>query len=68
MYYIQLIRPNKNVSVFRVTGLKMLGRVGSHIFFYFFSEKKNNFMHFERRVTFQNASNFIFFSENLKKT
>ena len=27
------IRPNKNISVFRVTGLKILGRVASQIFF-----------------------------------
>ena len=42
----QLLRPNKEISVFRVTGLKILGRVGTHIFF---SRKKYNFMHFERR-------------------
>ena len=24
-------RPNKKISVFRVTGLKILGRVGTHI-------------------------------------
>ena len=35
-----LIRPNKKISVFRVTGQKILGRVGTHIFFnYFFSGK-----------------------------
>ena len=27
-----LYRPNKKISVFRVTGLKILGRVGTHIF------------------------------------
>ena len=27
-----LIRPNKKISVFRVTGLKILGKVGTHIF------------------------------------
>ena len=37
--------PNKKISVFRVMGLKILGRVGTHIFF---SGKKYNFMHFER--------------------
>ena len=30
-----LIRPNKKISMFRVTGLKILGRVGTHIFFYY---------------------------------
>ena len=32
--------------MFRVTGLKILGRVGKH-FFFFFSGKKYDFMHFE---------------------
>ena len=47
-----MIRPNKEISVFRVTGMKRLGRVGTHIFF---SGKIYNFMHFERRNAFQNA-------------
>ena len=55
------VRPNKKISVFRVTGLKILGRVGTHIFFIiFFSGNKNNFMHLERHFIFQNASNYIF--------
>ena len=29
---VDLIMPNKNISVFRVTGLKILGRVGTHFF------------------------------------
>ena len=36
-------------SMFWVTALKMLGRVGTHILFLDF------FMHFERYFTFQNA-------------
>ena len=69
MYYIQLIRPNKNVSVFRVTGLKILGRVGSHIFFYFFSEKKNEILCILKGNTpFKMHKISFFFSENLKKT
>ena len=48
--------PNKKISVFRVTGLKILGRVGTHILLIFFiSGKKYNFMHFERHFAFQNA-------------
>ena len=43
----------KKISVFRVTGLKILGRVGTHIFFLL--EKFYDFMHFERRFAFQNA-------------
>ena len=27
------LRPNKGMNVFQVTGLKILGRVGTHIFF-----------------------------------
>ena len=28
-----MIRPNKKISMFRVTGPKILGRVGTHIFY-----------------------------------
>ena len=40
----------KKISVFRVMGIKILGRLGTHIFFLIIclSGKKNNFMHFER--------------------
>ena len=42
-------RPNKEISVIRVTGVKILGKVGTHIFFILsFFWKKINFMHFER--------------------
>ena len=35
-----MLRPNKKIRVFQVTGLKILGRVGTHIFLnYFFSGK-----------------------------
>ena len=37
----------KKISVFRVTGLKILGRVGIHFFHLFFQEY--SFMHFERQ-------------------
>ena len=46
-----LIRPNKKISLFRETGLKILGRVSTHIFFLW----KFFFMHFERHFLFQNA-------------
>ena len=44
------LRSNKKISVFRLTGLKILGRVGTHIFLIiiFFLKNNNNFMHFER--------------------
>ena len=49
-----MLRPNTKISVFRVTGLKILSRVGTHIFVYFiFLENKYNFMHFERHFAFQ---------------
>ena len=28
-----VVRPNEKINMFRVTGLKILGRVGTHIFF-----------------------------------
>ena len=46
-------RVNTEISVFRVTRLKILGRVSTNIFI--FSGKKYNFMHFERHFAFQNA-------------
>ena len=43
-------------TVFQVTGLKILGSVGTHLFFYyFFSGKIYNLMHFERHFAFQSA-------------
>ena len=37
------VMPNKNISEFRVTGLKSVGRVGTYISFsYFFLEKDKN--------------------------
>ena len=47
-------------KVFGVTGLKILGRVGTHIFFW----KKYYLMHFERRNMHKNI---YFFTENLKE-
>ena len=37
------LRPNKKICVFRVKGLEILGRVGTHIFFL---EKKQQFYAF----------------------
>ena len=33
------VRPNKRISMFRVTGLKILGRVGTHFDYFFFWKK-----------------------------
>ena len=41
----------KKISVFQVTGLKILGRVGT-LFFKKKLWKKYNFMHFVRHFTF----------------
>ena len=39
--YVSFVRPNKKISAFRVTGLKILGRVGTHFFLkHFFFWKK----------------------------
>ena len=53
------IRPNKKISVFRVTGLKILGRVGTDNLNYLFSGKKYNFMHFERQNCLSKCINFF---------
>ena len=51
-----VLKPNKKICAFRITGLKILDRVGTHIFLIIvFSGKKYNFMHFERRNAFQNV-------------
>ena len=57
------VRPNKKISVLRVTGLNIVGRVGRHVFFVSFSGKK---MHLK---AFPNLKmhKIIFYSENLKK-
>ena len=57
-----MIRSNKKISVFRVIGLKILGRIGTILFLM----ENYNFMHFERHFAFQSAYNF-FPPENLKK-
>ena len=57
-------KPNKDIGeltakdlgkFIRIPGLKILGRVGTHIFYLFFSGNKYNFMHFEWYFAFQNA-------------
>ena len=41
-----LIRSNKKISVFRVTGLNILGRVGKHIFIPAFFFRKKGYINF----------------------
>ena len=61
----KIVRPNKNihVSVFRVTGLKILGRVGTHIFF----SGKNVILCILKGISPFKMHRIIFFLENLKK-
>ena len=48
-------KQNNKISVFRVTGLNFLGRIGTYFLNIFFSGFFFNFMHFERHFAFQNA-------------
>ena len=48
-------RPNKKIPVFKVTRLYLYLLVKTYYFFFKFSGKIYNFMHFERRNDFQNA-------------
>ena len=46
------VRPNKKISVFRLTFLKILDSVNTYFFKLFFLEKTHNFMHFKRHFAF----------------
>ena len=61
-----LIRPNKKISVFRVTGLKILGRVGTHIFFKFFFWNKNTILSILKGEMPFKMHKIIFFSRRSK--
>ena len=52
----------QKISEFRVTGLKILDREGTYIFFVNFFSGKKYFMHFERHNAFQ-MHKIIFFFE-----
>ena len=57
-------RPNKEISVFRVTGLKILGRVGIHNFFnYFFFWKRNIILCIMKGISPFKMHEIIFFSQ-----
>ena len=56
------IRPNKKRCVFLVTGLKILGMVGTHFF-----SKKNIVLCILKGISPFKMHKIIFFSENLKK-
>ena len=57
----------KKISVFRVTGMKSLGKVGTHVFFNnFFLEKYIILCILKGNMPFK-MHKIIFFLENLKK-
>ena len=59
-WYLFSHKTNKKIIVFPVTGLIILGRVGTHFFLNFFSGKKiYNFMLFDRHFTLQNAKDIF---------
>ena len=63
-----VIRPNKKkMSVFRGTGLKILGRVGIQIFVNFFSVKNIILCILKGISPFKMHKIIYFFPENLKK-
>ena len=61
------IKPNKEISAFRVTGLKILGRVGTHIFLIIFFLGNIQFYAFLKAILPFKMHKIIFFPENLKK-
>ena len=68
VFISKLVRPNKKISVFRETGLKILGRVGTHIFFNnFFGGKKYIILCILKGILPFKMHKIIFFPENLKK-
>ena len=61
-----LLRPNKKISVFRVTGLTILSRVGTHVFFNYFFSGKIILCILKGILPFK-MHKIIFFPENQKK-
>ena len=60
-----MLGPNKKICVLQVTGLKFLGWVGTHFFFW----EKYNLMHFERHfLTFKMHKIIYFFSRKPEKS
>ena len=65
-YNFPLLRPNKKkYNVFRIKSLKILCRVGTHVYFNFFW-KKINFTHLKGILPFK-MHKIIFFPEKRKK-
>ena len=53
--------------MFQVTGLKILGGVGTHIFFYFFFWKKITTLCILKGISSFKMHKIVFFPQNLKK-
>ena len=64
LFISSIIRPNKKICVFWVMGLKIFGRVGTHIFYLFFFLEKNIIL---KGILPFKMHTIIFFPENLKK-
>ena len=62
-----MLRPNKKISVFRVTVLKILGRVGTHIFLNYFFFWKNVILCFLKGISPFKMHKLYFFKKNMKK-
>ena len=63
--FVKVIRPNEKMCVFRVTGLKILGRVGPHIFFFW---KKIEFYAFWKAFRLSKCIKFYFFQKTWKNS
>ena len=61
------LRPNKKISMFRVKGLRILGRVGTHIYIIFNSLSEDFLCILKGVLPFKMQKKYIFFPENLKK-
>ena len=61
------VRPNKKISVFRVTGLKILGRVGTHIFFIIFFLEIKIILCIWKGISSFKMHQIIFFPEKPEK-
>ena len=64
---LRVIRPKKKISGFRVTGLKILGRVGTHIFSIIFFLEKNIILCLLKGILPFKMREFFLFPRKLEK-
>ena len=62
------IRPNEKISVFRAMGLKILGRIRTHIFVYFFFLETNIILCILKGILPFKMYKIIFFSRKPEKS